>query len=132
MTCPPSAPIRVVVCDDVAEIRALLRDSLEAHADVEVVGEADNGRDGTRIAGELQPDVVVIDLSMPGFDGLEAIEVFAEACPSAGIVVFSGFGAGRMREVTLQLGADRYVEKGEPLEAVADAVREVARERSAA
>jgi DNA-binding NarL/FixJ family response regulator len=129
MSSPPSPPIRVVVCDDVADIRALLRASLEADTDLDVVGEADNGLDGIRIVRELEPDVVVLDLSMPGVDGLEAIDAFAEACPGTGIVVFSGFGAGRMRELTLRLGADRYVEKGEAIGAVSEAVRTVVRER---
>jgi DNA-binding NarL/FixJ family response regulator len=121
--------IRVVVCDDVAELRALVRLALDDASGIEVVGELDNGQDAIRLIPDLQPDVVLVDLSMPGLDGLEAIPLIAQRAPRTGIVVFSGFAADRMREPALTRGADRYVEKGEPLEVLVAAVREVAAER---
>src|SRR5204862_8267248 len=121
-----SEPIRVFLCDDVPELRTLLRFALEEAADVRVVGEAGAAATGIERVGELQPDVLLLDLSMPGLDGLEAIPLLKEAAPDLGIIVFSGFAADRMRDPALALGADRYLEKGEPLEVVRDAVREVA------
>jgi DNA-binding NarL/FixJ family response regulator len=94
-----------------------------------VVGEADNGHDAVRGAAELRPDVVLLDLSMPGLDGLEAIPLIAQSSPATGIVVFSGFAADRMRQAAIARGADRYIEKGEPLVALAAIVREVAEAR---
>jgi two-component system response regulator MtrA len=85
--------------------------------------------DGTRAlpaVRELRPDVVLLDLSMPGMDGLEAIPRLREVSPGTSIVVFSGFASDRMRGPALKLGADRYLEKGEPLERVRATVREVA------
>jgi DNA-binding NarL/FixJ family response regulator len=120
-----AAPIRVLVCDDVIEMRRLMRDALEDGA-LSVVGEAENGQDAVRAVADLRPDVVLLDLSMPGLDGLEAIPLIARSSPRTGIVVFSGFAGERMRAAVLACGADRYVEKGAPLDALAAAVREVA------
>ena len=119
-------PIRVFLCDDVPELRALLRFALEEDADVRVVGEAGDAAEGIAGVTELQPDVLLLDLSMPGLDGLEAIPLLKDAAPGVGIIVFSGFAADRMSAPALELGADRYLEKGEPLDVIKGAVREVA------
>ena len=124
-----SSPIRVVVCDDVPEMRGLLRDTLEDDPIFQVVGEAENGRSGVAVVADLQPDVVILDLSMPEMDGLEAIPHIAESSPRTGIVVLSGFEAARMREQALKLGADEYIEKGTRLEALSAAVQNAARAR---
>ena len=127
MNGPASGPIiRVVLCDDVSEMRKLLRYSLETDPLLQVVGEADNGRDGARVIAELQPDVVLLDLSMPDMDGFETLLAIASSSPDTGIIVFSGFAAERMREPALENGADLYIEKGLPLDEVISAVRRVA------
>jgi DNA-binding NarL/FixJ family response regulator len=124
--------ISVVVCDDVSEMRKLLRYALEADPRMRVVGEAENGREGARIIAELQPDVVLLDLSMPEMDGLETIPAITSSSPDTGIIVFSGFAGERMREPALRGGADLYLEKGLPLDDVISAVREVASARRGA
>jgi DNA-binding NarL/FixJ family response regulator len=121
-----SPTIRIFLCDDVPELRALLRYGLEEDSDLQVVGEAGDAPTGITAVGELRPDVVLLDLSMPGMDGLEAIPLLLEASPDTRIVVFSGFAADRLRQSALALGAMRYVEKGESLEQVRATVREVA------
>lgn len=100
------------------ELRALLRFGLEEDERLKVVGEAGDARAGIDGVGELHPDVVLLDLSMPGMDGLEAIPLIRQVSPQTTILVFSGFSADRMREPALALGAAGYVEKGEPLESV--------------
>ena len=129
MTPDEDGQIRVVVCDDVAELRHILRSVLEEDPGVEVVAEADNGDDGIRLVSELRPEIALLDLSMPGRDGLEVIPLIAERSPGTGIIVLSGFAADRMRSLALELGADRYVQKGEPLEVLRAAVRDVAERR---
>src|SRR3954464_7514255 len=114
--------IRVLVCDDVAMLRELIRYELEEDDDVRVVGEADNGLDGVRLVEELAPDVVVLDLAMPGIDGLEAITLMRAAPKPPEILVHSGFDAATMRDRVLALGAARYLEKGGNLREVRDAV----------
>jgi DNA-binding NarL/FixJ family response regulator len=127
MTGTAGAPdIRVVVCDDVSEMRKLLRYALETDPGMQVVGEADNGREGARVIAELQPDVVLLDLSMPDMDGLETLPEIASSAPGTGIIVFSGFSAERMREPALKSGADLYIEKGLPFDELISAVRGVA------
>ena len=117
------AEVRIVVCDDVAEMRALLRVALEEDPTLTVVGEAGDGAAGVEVVRELQPDVVVLDLSMPGLDGFEAIPLIHDVAPDASIVVFSGYAAAEIAERALALDATQYVQKGEPMESVRDAVR---------
>lgn len=121
--------IRVLICDDVAMLRELLRYELEEDDDVVVVGEADNGLDGVRLVEELGPDVVVLDLAMPGIDGLEAITLMRAATRPPEILVHSGFDAATMRDRVIALGASRYLEKGGNLREVRDAVRRLMEDR---
>ena len=117
--------IRVYLLDDVPAMRLVLRTVLELE-NIDVVGESGDGSEGVREIERLQPDVVVLDLSMPGLDGLEAIPLIHERSPKAEIVVFSGFTRAQMGERALSRKASRYVEKGEPLEAVLEAVLDLA------
>ena len=118
-------PISVVVCDDVPELRALARAILEEHGEMQVVGEASDGREAIETIERLQPDVAVLDLSMPELDGLEAIPLIHQVSPVTEIVVFSGFEEGKVAEVALSLKASRYVRKGAPLEDLREAVRDL-------
>ena len=119
-------PITVVVCDDVPELRRLLRECLEAGGEMKVVGEAADGRETLEVVERLQPDVVVLDLSMPQLDGLEAIPLIHQVAPAAEIVVFSGFEEGKVADVALRLKASRYVRKGAPLDELRSAVKDLA------
>jgi DNA-binding NarL/FixJ family response regulator len=120
------APIRVFLVDDVAELRMLVRLTLEEEPDIIVVGEAENGRDGVEEVGAADPDVVLLDLSMPDMDGLEAIPLIRENAPNARLVVLSGHEAGRISLEALDQGATRYVNKASDLATVVEIVREVA------
>jgi DNA-binding NarL/FixJ family response regulator len=118
--------IRVVLVDDVPELRLLVRITLEGDPDIEVVGEAANGRDGARVVQEIKPDLVLLDLSMPDMDGLEAIPLMREQAPQARVVVLSGHEAGRVSLRALDQGASRYVNKAAGLETIRTVVHEVA------
>jgi len=85
-----SSALRIFLCDDVPELRALLRYGLEEDEDLQVVGEAGDALAGIEGVSDLQPDVVLLDLSMPGMDGLEAIPRLRAVAPASSIVVFSG------------------------------------------
>ncbi|MGH3118469.1 MAG: response regulator transcription factor [Gaiellales bacterium] len=111
MATPDPDALRVLIADDAADIRLLLRMYLSG-SKLEVIGEAANGKEAVNLVTTHKPDAVILDLSMPVMDGLEAIPLIKEASPDTKIVVLSGFEADRMAEAALELGADRYLQKG--------------------
>ena len=120
---PDLARLRVLLADDAADLRLLLRIRLEKLDDVEVVGEATDGEEALELAEELRPDVVVMDLSMPRVDGLQATERLRDRYPSLRIVVLSGYPSSAMRAMALAAGADEYIQKGPDLGEIESAVR---------
>jgi CheY-like chemotaxis protein len=120
------APIDVVVCDDVAELRGLFRVELEQDGDIRVVGEAEDGRAALQMVAELPPDVLLLDLSMPDMDGLEVLVRLKRLGTRVRVVVCSGYTFDVMGERALASGADSYVEKGVPGESLRQVVRAAA------
>ena len=118
--------VRVFLVDDVVELRTLIRLVLEEDPRIEVVGEASNGREGVELVSGAEPDVVLLDLSMPDMDGLEAIPLIREQAPGARLVVLSGHEAGRVSLEALDQGATRYVNKSSDLDTIKEIVHEVA------
>ena len=106
------APIRVVVADDAADLRDLIVLLFEMEDDFVTVAEATNGQEAVDLAREHQPDLVVLDLSMPVMDGLQALPLLRDAAPNAKVVIFSGFESGTLGREALDIGADGYIEKG--------------------
>jgi DNA-binding NarL/FixJ family response regulator len=86
----------VLVCEDAADMRALLRDVLDADPGLRVVGEAGDGPATLALAAELQPDVVLLDIGMPGPAPSEIVTGVRAAAPAAAIVVLSGYGPERL------------------------------------
>jgi DNA-binding NarL/FixJ family response regulator len=105
---------RVLLADDVGELRALVRLTLERSGSFEVVAEAGNGEEAIEAAGSVQPDLVLLDVSMPVMDGLEALPLILEASPGARVVMLSGFAEERLGDEARRLGAIAYLEKGVP------------------
>jgi DNA-binding NarL/FixJ family response regulator len=118
--------IKVVLVDDVPELRLLVRLTLEEDPEIEVVGEASNGRDGVAVVEASDPDLVLLDLSMPDMDGLEAIPLMRRHAPGARVVVLSGHEAGRVSLEALDQGASRYINKAAGLATIPQVVHEVA------
>jgi signal transduction histidine kinase/ActR/RegA family two-component response regulator len=107
-----SGPRSVILVDDVEGLRSLVRTVLEKTGRYEVVGEAGTGEEGIEVAAETRPDVVLLDLSMPRMDGLEALPEIRDVAPDADVVIYSGFQKGRMVEKAQERGAVGYIEKG--------------------
>jgi DNA-binding NarL/FixJ family response regulator len=123
---PRDGAITIVVCDDVAELRHILREVFSERPGLEVIAEAGTGLECVEAVAARKPDVLLLDLSMPDMDGMEALPEIVASSPATRIVVFSGFAADRTGPAVLDLGADLYVEKGTPLDALADAIRALA------
>jgi len=103
---------RVVVADDFADMRHLVKVTLERSGRFKVVAEAENGIEAIDRSRDLQPDIVLLDLSMPVLSGMEALPQIRDAAPSAKVVVLSGFDRSRMEPEALAGGAVGYLEKG--------------------
>lgn len=117
---------RVLLVDDVADLRFLLRVVLEQAGGFEVVGEAGDGARALALAERARPDMIVLDLSMPTMDGLEALPALRALVPDAIIVVLSAFEGTRIAPSTTRLGADAYFEKGTPPSLIVAKLRELA------
>ena len=126
-------PISVFLVDDVPELRELIRFGMEEDpAEFEVVGEAGDGRSALEGISETNPAAVLLDLSMPDMDGLEAIPEIRSRAPQIAIIVLSGFSADRMARQAREQGADGYVEKGTPIATLREVTRDAVAEREAA
>jgi DNA-binding NarL/FixJ family response regulator len=82
--------VRILLCDDTPELRTLLRSALEAAGDVTIVGEVGDGDVAVQLAADEQPEVVVLDLEMPGPEPEALLTALRRAAPSAALVTFSG------------------------------------------
>jgi len=109
----------VLVVDDVDELRVLVRAALEASGRFDVVAEAANGRDAVAAAERDQPDMVVLDVSMPVQNGMESLPQILAVAPGAKVVMLSGLEPRRLADMAFARGAVAYLEKGlEPDELV--------------
>jgi DNA-binding NarL/FixJ family response regulator len=120
------SPIRVLLCDDAEGFRALMRSSLADDPAIEIVGEAGDGEEGVQATAELQPDVVLLDMSMPRLCGLQAIPRIRRSAPGTSIIGLSSLSAERMRGPSIEIGAHSYLEKGTELDAIRAAIHDAA------
>jgi len=116
--------IRVLLADDHALVRYGLRVLLEMSG-VEVIGEADEGREMLRLARELKPDVVILDVTMPGLNGIDAAEMLREQCPRTRIVILSMHSGSEYVHRAFAAGASAYLMKGSASDEVLAAVQAV-------
>ncbi|MEU3399341.1 response regulator transcription factor [Streptomyces filamentosus] len=117
--------IRVLLVDDHQVVRRGLRTFLEVQDDIEVVGEASDGAEGVARAEELRPDVVLMDVKMPGTDGIEALKRLQALANPAKVLVVTSFTEQRTVVPALRAGASGYVYKDVDPEALAGAIRSV-------
>jgi DNA-binding NarL/FixJ family response regulator len=124
----PERPIRVLLVDDHPLVRQGTRVLLADEPGFEVVGEAADGGEAVERAAELAPDVVLMDLRMPGMDGVAAVRALAERVPSARVLLLTGSGVDERTFEALEAGALGYLSKSAPGAEVIAALRRVARD----
>lgn len=118
-----SRTIRVMLVDDHAVVRNGLRSFLQVHKDLDLVGEAENGAEAVRLAQQIQPDVVLMDLKMPEMDGVAATRELRARFPKMRVLVLTSFAEDNMVQGALQAGATGYLLKNVTGQELANAIR---------
>lgn len=108
-------PLRLLIVDDVTQVRQDLRTALTLSGGIDVVGEASDGEEAVGLAVLLQPDVILMDLEMPVLDGYEAARRIKRARPSCRVVALTVHGDEAARHNAALAGIDDFVVKGAPL-----------------
>lgn len=123
------APIRVLIADDHPVVRSGLRGLLERLEDIEVVAEAGSGEAALRLAGELRPDVLLLDMEMPGLKGYEVARRIRQACLPVSVLVLTAYDDREYIQGVLALGVEGYLLKDESADTIVEAIRQVAQGR---
>jgi DNA-binding NarL/FixJ family response regulator len=114
---------RIFIVEDHTLLRAGLRALLSQDPDMEIVGEADNGRDAIRSIAALAPNLVLMDISMPGMNGIEATRILHAEMPEVRVIGLSMFEQDEQAAIARQAGAVNYLTKSGPAEMLLDAIR---------
>lgn len=117
--------ISVLLAEDHNEIRQGIRKLLEAECDIEVVGEAKNGRQAVGLAKKLRPAIAVLDITMPVLNGLEAARQIRKLVPDSKVLILSAHSDETYVEKAIELGAKGYLTKHNCTAVIAKAIREV-------
>lgn len=120
-----SEVIRLVIADDQALVRGALGALLDLEDDLQVVGMAADGAEALRLVAELAPDVCLMDVQMPGRDGVETTRMLRTANPGTRVLVVTTFARPGYLRAALDAGASGFIVKDTPAEKLADAVRRV-------
>ena len=127
---PGSRPIRILLVDDHAVIRQALRMLLESQSELEVIGDVENGREAVLAVAQLSPDVVLMDVVMPGLNGLEATRQIRRSAPATRVVMLSGFVDEDQLLESLRAGASGYIIKKSDISELVLAIQTVHRGNS--
>lgn len=122
-------PVRILIADDHALVRDGLRMNLEARGEYLVVGEAVDGRDAVALALDLEPDVVIMDIGMPGLNGIEATRLICEKLPQVKVLMLSMYNSSEHSFRAVRSGARGYILKESAGEEVLTAVGTIMRGR---
>ena len=115
----------IVLVDDAAEVRLLMRTRLRVSGRLAVVGECADGAEAVALAAEHQPALMLLDVSMPGMDGLTALPRIREASPDTRVVLYSGFEEQGLADRGVELGAAAFIEKSTPIDSLIDRLLEI-------
>jgi NarL family two-component system response regulator LiaR len=115
--------IAVMIVDDHTVVRHGIRFSLLAFDDIELVGEAESGEEALRLCNEIRPDVILMDMLMPGMDGAATTRAILEHYPDVRVIALTSFDEGGLVEEALKAGAISYMLKDAAIDELADAIR---------
>jgi len=122
--------VRILIADDSLTVRTGLKMLLELHPEWTVCGEAEDGRDAVQKAAELQPDVILLDISMPAMDGLTAAELIRRDAPQADIRIVTHFESLDLARYAAQTGVRGYIAKSRIATDLENAIRAAAQHQS--
>jgi len=122
--------IRIIIADDHKIVRDGLSGLIRTQNDMEIIGEADNGMTAVKLASELSPDIVIMDVSMPDLNGIEATRKIVSAVPNANIIALSMHSDRRFVLGMLEAGVKGYVIKDSAFAELAGAIRAVSANKS--
>jgi NarL family two-component system response regulator LiaR len=123
MTIPPSQPIRVMLVDDHTMVRRGLATFLKVFDDFKLVGEAENGADAIQLCAKVLPDVILMDMVMPGMNGATATRAIRQKYPHVQVLALTSFKEGELIKSALEAGAIGYVLKDISADDLARAIR---------
>jgi DNA-binding NarL/FixJ family response regulator len=125
LTAKPMSKLGILIADDAEEVRRDLRTILQLAPDLLVLGEAINGIEAVAMAESLRPDIVLMDLRMPGIDGLEAAEQIKKRDLAKGVIMLTIYGQQENRTRAANVGVDLFIEKDTEIDVLIASVREV-------
>ena len=123
--------MRVLIVEDNNEYRKLLRRVLAQEQDLELVAEATDGEECLRLAQQFKPDVILMDINMPGMSGLQATRRIKEDLAGTVVLILSGLDGEGYREQAADCGADAYLPKTTPTSEILAVIRGVRRTKAA-
>ncbi|MGI8856743.1 MAG: response regulator [Thermomicrobiales bacterium] len=115
--------IRIVLVDDAGAVRRALRLTLSVEPDLSVVGEAADGARAVQLARDLHPDIILMDLELPGINGLDAAQQIKAAGERGAIIMLTAFGGEQIRGAAARAGIALFLEKGDDLADLAETIR---------
>jgi DNA-binding NarL/FixJ family response regulator len=119
---------RILIVDDSPLIRRLVRTSIEAQVGWSVCAEAENGREAIQLAEQCHPNLIVMDLSMPVMNGLEAAKVLRKLMPSVPLIMFTFFSTCNLERQALEAGYRKVILKTQRLEELVSSIRSLVAE----
>jgi DNA-binding NarL/FixJ family response regulator len=122
-------PVRVLVVDDHDGFRSSMIQALELVPDVEVAGEATCGEEACEVVVDLKPDLVLLDLSMPGMDSMDAARTIRHSTPESQVIVLTALEDPAVEERAVAAGAAAFIPKGTPLDDMVGVIRDVTHHR---
>ena len=118
-----NAKIRVLLVDDNDVLRSGLVVLIDTFDDLQLVGEANNGTDAIELCAQVEPDIVLMDLKMPGMDGVAATKIISERFPSIRVIALTSFGDEPLMRSAREAGVHDYLLKNVSIDTIADAIR---------